>query len=110
LGWHERQLADGTLIFTSPAGQTYVTTPGSALLFPSLCHAVGDMPAPEADLPLDYCAELTAMMPKRRRTRAQNRAHRIATERRQNREERRPEPASRVGRAPPETDDNPPPF
>jgi len=24
-GWHERQLADGTLIFTSPAGQTYVT-------------------------------------------------------------------------------------
>ena len=95
---------------TSPAGQTYVTTPGSALLFPSLCHAVGDMPAPEADLPLDYCAERTAMMPKRRRTRAQNRAHRIATERRQNREERRPEPARRVGPAPPETDDNPPPF
>jgi len=87
-GWHERQLADGTLIFTSPAGQTYVTTPGSALLFPSLCHAVGGMPAPEADLPLDYCAERTAMMPKRRRTRAQNRAHRIATERRQNREAR----------------------
>ena len=88
MGWHERQLADGTLIFTSPAGQTYVTTPGSALLFPSLCHAVGGMPAPEADLPLDYCAERTAMMPKRRRTRAQNRAHRIATERRQNREAR----------------------
>jgi hypothetical protein len=30
-------LADGTLILTSPAGHTYVTTPGSALLFPSLC-------------------------------------------------------------------------
>ena len=36
-GWSEKQLADGTLILTSPAGRTYVTTPGSALLFPSLC-------------------------------------------------------------------------
>ena len=36
---------DGTLILTSPAGQTYVTTPGSALLFPSLCYSVGGMPA-----------------------------------------------------------------
>jgi hypothetical protein len=35
-GWGEQQLADGTLILTSPAGHTYVTTPGSALLFPSL--------------------------------------------------------------------------
>jgi Domain of unknown function (DUF222) len=85
-GWGEQQLADGTLILTSPAGHTYVTTPGSALLFPSLCRNTGGLlPAPEADPPLDYCAERTAMMPKRRRTRAQNRAHRIATERRQNR-------------------------
>jgi hypothetical protein len=85
-GWGEQQLADGTLILTSPAGHTYVTTPGSALLFPSLCRNTGGLlPAPEADPPLDYCAERTAMMPKRARTRAQNRAHRIATERRQNR-------------------------
>jgi len=88
LGWSEQQLADGTLIFTSPAGQTYVTTPGSALLFPSLCYAVGGMPSAEADLPSDYCGERTAMMPKRRRTRAQDRANRIATERRHNREAR----------------------
>ena len=46
------------------------------------------MPPPEADPPEDYCAERTAMMPKRRRTRAQNRANRITTERRQNREAR----------------------
>jgi hypothetical protein len=85
-GWAEQQLADGTLILTSPAGHTYVTTPGSALLFPSLCRAVGGMPGPEADLAIDdYCAERTAMMPKRRRTRAQNRAARVATERRHNR-------------------------
>src|SRR5271157_4961107 len=72
-GWAEQQLPDGTLILKSPAGHTYVTTPGSALLFPSLCYAVGGMPAPEIDAPVDdYCAPRTAMMPKRRRTRAQN--------------------------------------
>ena len=48
-GWHEKQLPDGTLILTSPAGQTHVSTPGSALLFPSLCHATGGIPAPETD-------------------------------------------------------------
>ena len=37
-----------------------------------LCRAVGGMPAPEADPPPDYCAERSAMMPKRRRTRAQD--------------------------------------
>src|SRR5262249_35015892 len=79
-GWTEKQLADGTLILTTPSGQTHVTTPGSALLFPSLARAVGGMPTPEVDLPpQDYCGERTAMMPKRRRTRAQNRAQRIAT-------------------------------
>src|SRR5262249_932658 len=87
-GWGEQQLPDRTLIFTSPAGQTYVSTPGSALLFPSLCLSVGGMPAPGAEPPPDYCAERTAMMPKRRRTRAQNRAAAIATERKHNRESR----------------------
>ena len=103
-GWQEQQLPDGTLILGSPAGHTYVTTPGSALLFPSLCHAVGGMPAPEADPPSDYCAQRSAMMPKRRRTRSQDRAHRIATERRQNRDAR----MARTGPAPP--NDDPPPF
>jgi hypothetical protein len=113
-GWTEQQLADGTLILTSPAGQTYVTTPGSALLFPSLCRAVGGMPSPEADPPQDYCGERTAMMPKPTRTRAQNRASRIATERRHNREARTARRQARVwsspGPAPPEPDDEPPPF
>jgi hypothetical protein len=112
-GWGEQQLAYGTLILTSPAGHTHVTTPGSALLFPSLCRAVGGMPAPEADPPQDYCGDRTAMMPKRQRTRAQNRAARIATERRHNRDARtarREEPVSFVGPAPPETKEDPPPF
>jgi hypothetical protein len=111
--WTEKQLADGTLILTSPAGQTYVTTPGSALLFPSLCYSVGGMPTPEADPPADYCPERTAMMPKRRRTRAQDRAYRVAAERRHNRDARlarKVEWPSYFGPAPPGTDDDPPPF
>jgi Domain of unknown function (DUF222) len=112
-GWRDQQLPDGTLILTSPAGRTYVTTPGSALLFPSLCLSTGAMPAPQADPPADYCGDRTAMMPKRRRTRAQNRAHRIATERRQNhhaRTARRTNNMSYLGPTPPHTDHDPPPF
>ena len=112
-GWQEKQLPDGTLILTSQAGHTYVTTPGSALLFPSLCRATGAIAAAEVDTHLDYCAERTAMMPQRHRTRAQNRATRIATERRRNREARaarRAECWTYAGPAPPESDEEPPPF
>jgi hypothetical protein len=45
-GWQERQLPDGTLILTAPSGQTYVTTPGSALLFPRLCTPTGEVHSP----------------------------------------------------------------
>ena len=106
-GWRDQQLADGTLILTSPAGRTYVTTPGSALLFPSLCQAVGGMPAPEADPPQEPCPGRTAMMPKRRRTRAQDRAHRVATERQQNHAQRMAAQAAAAARSDP---DEPPPF
>ena len=79
----------------------------------ALCRSVGGMPAPEADPPADYCAQRSAMMPKRRRTRAQNRAARIATERRANHDARmaRAESVTYTGPAPPNTeDDDPPPF
>jgi Domain of unknown function (DUF222) len=111
-GWRDQQLTDGTVVLESPSGRTYVTTPGSALLFPSLCLSTGGIPAAEADPPLDYCGERTAMMPQRRRTRAQNRAGRIATERRQNRESRTTGQTnfSYLGPAPPHTDHDPPPF
>lgn len=111
-GWREKQLPDGTLILTSPSGQTHVTTPGSALLFPSLCHGVGGMPAPEAQTPdPDYCADRAAMMPKRRRARTEDRAYRVAAERRHNRQIRQTghtEYAWHDGPAPP--DEEPPPF
>jgi hypothetical protein len=112
-GWREEQLSDGTLILTSPAGHTYVTTPGSALLFPSLCLATGGMAAPEVYMLPERCGDRAAMMPQRRRTRAQNRAHRVAAERRHNRQARLAVPAdcpNPVGPAPPDPDDDPPPF
>ncbi len=111
-GWRDQQLPDGTVILASPAGRTYATTPGSALLFPSLCHPTGESPPPPSTAD-DYCGERTAMMPKRRRTRAQNRAQRINTERRHNhnaRLARRTQRLSYFGPAPPETHDDRPPF
>ena len=35
-GWRDEQLHDGTVIWTSPAGDRYVTHPGSAIVFPRL--------------------------------------------------------------------------
>jgi hypothetical protein len=112
-GWRDRQLPDGTVIWALPDGHTYVTTPASALLFPSLCAPTGEVPRP-ASTDTDRCAERTAMMPKRRRTRTQDRAHRVATERRHNRDARlarKSESHDYFGPAPPPNDDDePPPF
>ena len=105
--WRDHQLPDGTLVWTSPSGQTYVTTPGSALLFPSLCAPIGAL-EPVPDRP--RCADRVAMMPKRRRTRAQNRANYVAAERRHNRAARQAaQQAASGGPAPPDRDE-PPPF
>ncbi len=104
-GWRDQQLPDGTLIWTSPSGQTYITTPGSALLFPSLCAPTPMTVAPVLISARSQCASRAAMMPRRRRTRAENRAKYIATERRRNRTAR--EPADRV---PIVANDEPPPF
>jgi hypothetical protein len=83
-GWRDRQLPDGTVIWTSPTGHTYTTYPGSRLLFPSLCRPTatvwtGDPPTPSA-----ACDARAVMMPRRRRSRAQDRARRILAERRLN--------------------------
>jgi len=113
-GWHDQQLPDGTLIWTLPHDQTYVTTPGSAWLFPSLCAPTGelDMPAPSVD---DRCVDRAVMMPRRRRTRAQNRAQRVAAERRENRQAREARQKERDAfyselMSPSNGDGEPPPF
>ncbi|ORA80031.1 HNH endonuclease [Mycobacterium malmoense] len=110
-GWTDKQLPDGTLILTSPAGQTYVSTPGSALLFPSLCAPTAELPTPPTtttERHTERHGERTAMMPRRRRTRAQDRATRIATERQHNRQTRLAAQTKHTGPAPPNND--PPPF
>jgi hypothetical protein len=58
--------------------------PGSALLFPSLYLPTGNLAGHEADSPIEYCGDRNAMMPRRCRTRRQDRADRVAAERRRN--------------------------
>jgi hypothetical protein len=114
-GWHDKQLPDGTVIWLLPDGHTYVTHPGSALLFPNLCTPTGDLPE-RPPRPDDRCGERTAMMPIRRRTRSQSRAQRINAEWRQNRRLREAAmtPPARTdpeaNRCPPRAPDEPPPF
>jgi hypothetical protein len=81
-GWRDEQRPDGVVIWTSPTGQTYITYPGSRLLFPGLCLPTGEFaPALKTDRPP---GNRTLMMPTRKRTREQDRAYRIDTERAQN--------------------------
>ena len=100
-GWRDQQLADGAVIWTSPSGQTYITTPGSALLFPSLCAPTGGL---EQSLGQSCCANRASLMPRRGRTRAQNRANYIAAQRRRN---RKPSVSAHVSIV---ANDVPPPF
>jgi len=79
-GWLDRQLPDGTITWTSPSGQTYTTHPGSRLLFPTLCKPTAAV-ASSAATP-EAATGLT--MPRRRRTREQNRQRSIEAERRLN--------------------------
>jgi hypothetical protein len=103
------------VIWTLPDGQTYITTPGSALLFPTLCVPNGEVPERTTAADIERRGEKTALMPLRTRTRAQNRATRIATERRHNRAARGAnrkcrEAAAFVPVPRPEHDEEPPPF
>jgi hypothetical protein len=89
-------------------GQIYVTSPGSAILFPALTVPTGDLPEPTPASD-DRCGERTAKIPTRRRTRAQRRSQRVTAERNRNRNDRRArQRAYAFARAAP--DDEPPPF
>jgi hypothetical protein len=85
-GWHDEQLRDGTVIWTAPTGDKYVTHPGSALIFPGLCAPTA--PLTTAPPSAERCGDKTAMMPRRTRTRAHQRAAAIAAERQQNHQAR----------------------
>lgn len=113
-GWRDQQLPDGTVIWRLPDGHTYVTTPGSALLFPGLCVRIGELSDVDP-AGVDRCGDRMAMMPPHISTRSQNRASRIAAERQHNRQARqaahRQPQRAYSGPAPPGvSDDQPPPF
>ncbi|OMC07026.1 HNH endonuclease signature motif containing protein [Mycobacterium sp. SP-6446] len=78
-GWRDEQRPDGTVVWTSPAGRTYITRPGSRLLFPSLCLPTGELPT--ASTTYRPIGDRGLMMPVRRRTREQDRRRRIDSER-----------------------------
>jgi hypothetical protein len=78
-GWHDEQHPDGSITWTSPSGRTYVTRPGSRLLFAALCLPSGELPTvSKAHRPP---GDGGVMMARRRRTREQYRAYRIDAER-----------------------------
>ncbi|MUM02744.1 HNH endonuclease signature motif containing protein, partial [Mycolicibacterium sp. CBMA 334] len=79
-GWSDRQLPDGTVVFTSPTGHIYTTEPHGAAMFPALARPTGELAVPEPATP---SPDRGAMMPSRKRTREQDRRDRIAAERRE---------------------------
>ncbi|WP_155927930.1 DUF222 domain-containing protein [Mycolicibacterium sp. CBMA 234] len=82
-GWSDRQLPDGTIVWTAPTGHTYTSVPESRILFPDTITdtPLPPMPPPAVDLDAPPTPGRGVMMPVRRRTRAQDLARQIAYER-----------------------------
>ncbi|ABM16312.1 MULTISPECIES: HNH endonuclease signature motif containing protein [Mycolicibacterium] len=96
-GWQEQQLPDGTVLWTTPAGQRCTTVPGSWLFFPGWDTTTAELP-PMAQPPPD--PDRLAKMPKRRRTRAAEEAARIKAEREHNALQRALERKQALGQQP----------
>ncbi|WP_156744572.1 HNH endonuclease signature motif containing protein, partial [Mycobacterium sp. E740] len=77
-GWSEQQSPDGTIVFTSPSGRIYTTEPLGAQLFPQLGVPTGELATSTGAPPSPWRG---LAMPKRKHTRAQQRAYRIHHER-----------------------------
>lgn len=78
-GWRDRQLPDGTIVWTAPTGHTYITRPGALLYFPGWNTSTGALRRVDGDLPEP--AGRALRMPRRRRTRQTERARRITNRR-----------------------------
>ena len=81
-GWADKQSPDGTVTWTAPTGRTYTTKPGGSLFFPILATPTGE--AAIRKLITEPGEYRGVMMPRRKRTRAQEHQDRIAAERRIN--------------------------
>jgi hypothetical protein len=67
------------VIWKSPTGTTYQTLPGSRIFFPTWQTTTAELPQQSAPVAQD--GNRGVMMPRRRRTRAADRARRINEER-----------------------------
>jgi hypothetical protein len=81
-GWTEIQIPDGTIVWISPRGRTHTTKPLGALFFPQLGQPTGTLVLPGTGPPHP---DRGLAMPKRKRTRAEDRAYRVQLERSLNR-------------------------
>lgn len=84
--WRDRQSPDGTVIWTAPDGQTHTTRPGSYGVFPKLCQPTAPVSPGVEGLDPDPVGQAgrELAMPRRRRTRAQDRVAKIQAQRRRN--------------------------
>jgi hypothetical protein len=105
-GWADRQLADGTVEWTAPTGHTYATTPGGSIFFPLLARSTGELKVTLIESP---STAKGLMMPRRKRTRKEDRRHRITSERKVN-EQRLAEEQLAKQRRKHATPYDPPPF
>jgi hypothetical protein len=80
-GWTDQQLPDGTLMLTSPTGHTYTSEAHGAAMFPTLAQPTGELDTTPYSARAD--TDRSAMMPRRKQTRDQDRRDRINAERRQ---------------------------
>ena len=81
-GWADKQLLDGTVAWTAPTGRTYSTKPGGSLFFPILATPTGEVTIRK--ITTEPAEGRGLMMPRRKRTRAQEQQDRITAERRIN--------------------------
>ncbi|MGV0874624.1 DUF222 domain-containing protein, partial [Mycolicibacterium sp. XJ879] len=80
-GWSEQQRPDGTIVLTSPTGHTYLSEAHGATMLSTLGRCTGELNLPTEPPPPH--PDRLAMMPRRKRTRDQDRQARINAERRE---------------------------
>lgn len=71
-GWSDTQYPDGTVVWTSPSGKTYRTTPGGADLFNSFATVPCGQPQPARPPKLSRAARVEQTRAKNRRLRPVN--------------------------------------
>ncbi|MGB8402828.1 MAG: HNH endonuclease, partial [Mycobacterium sp.] len=81
--WTDHQYPDGTVVWTSPTGHTYVTRPEGAHWFAQLGTSTGVVSVADTVTPGPWRGQA---MPTRSRTRAQERSANILAERHGNQE------------------------